>query len=103
MEICKEMQQLRKLLDEKKIPWEDHSEDMTETEEFPMWICRTHFEYKDKRWSAINGFGTYGGWFGLNLGSKVSENMGLIELMELDEENPIGWLTAEDVIKEIEK
>ena len=31
------------------------------------------------------------------------DNMGLIELMAMNEGEPKGWLTAEDVIKEIEK
>lgn len=29
MKVCEQMQELRNLLDEKNIPWEDHSEDMT--------------------------------------------------------------------------
>ncbi len=102
MEVCKQMQQLRKLLDKKNIPWEDHSEDMTKDKDWPMWFCRTWFKYKGIKWSVINGFGTYGGWFGANPGHSEKENMGLLELYD-GNSDPKGWLTAEDVMKEIEK
>lgn len=102
MKVCEQMQQLRNLLDEKKIPWEDHSEDMTRDKDWPMWFCRTHFEYKGIEWSVINGFGTYGGWFGANPGATEENNMGLLELWE-HSSDPKGWLRAEDVMKEIEK
>lgn len=67
-----------------------------------MWFCRTHFEYKGIEWSVINGFGTYGGWFGANPGATEENNMGLLELWE-HSSDPKGWLRAEDVMKEIEK
>lgn len=102
MVVCNEMQQLRNLLDEKNIPWEDCSEDMTHAENWPMWFCRTHFEYKGIKWSAINGFGSYGGWHGLNPGNTEKENLGLLELWNHESE-PKGYLTADDVMKEIEK
>lgn len=95
MKICDEMQQLRKMLDERNIPWEDDSEDMTH-DDFIMWIARTHFEFNDIEYSVINGFGTYGGWHGLNPGIEENENTGLLELMGGDIQ--CGWLTANDVI-----
>jgi len=81
MKICEEMQKLRQMLDEKNIPWHDKSEVMSEDKEWPMWICRTHFEYKGMKISVVNGFGTYGGWFGANPGTTEEENMGLLEIM----------------------
>lgn len=44
MTVCEEMQKLRKMLDEKGIEWRDNSEVMSESKEWPMWICRTYFE-----------------------------------------------------------
>ncbi len=102
MVVCNEMQQLRKFLDEKNIPWEDASDDMTRTKDFTVWICRTHFEYKGRKYSVANGFGTYGGWFGFNPGNTEKENMGLLELYDW-QHDPHGWLMAEDVMKLIEK
>lgn len=102
MEVCKQMQQLRKLLNKKNIPWEDHSEDITKDKYWPMWICRTHFEYNGIKWSAVNGFATYGGWYGAIPGISEKQNMGLLELWN-QKDDPKGWLTAEDVMKEIEK
>lgn len=101
MKVCEQMQQLRNLLDEKNIPWEDHSEDETRDKDWPMWFCRTWFEYKGIKWSVINGFGTYGGWFGANPGASEEENLGLLELWN-HESDPKGYLTADDVMKEIE-
>lgn len=103
MQVCAEMKKLRKLLDKKRIAWIDKSDDF-EKRNPEFWIVRTHFEYKGKKWSAINGFGTYGGWNGANFPRmEEKDNMGLIELMAMNEGEPKGWLTAEDVIKEIEK
>ena len=77
--VCGQMQQLRKLLDKKNISWEDCSDDGKEISE--VWICRTHFEYKGQKWSAVNGFGTYGGFNGANFPAwDESENLGLLEL-----------------------
>ena len=53
------MEKLRRLLDEKGIIWDEINEVFREDKDYPMWIVRTHFWYKGKRWSAINGFGTY--------------------------------------------
>lgn len=63
-----------------------------------MWICRTHFEFKGLKISVINGFGTYGGWFGVNPGMTEDENMGLLEIMIEDSEQ-VGWLKAENIME----
>ena len=101
-EICEEMKKLRNLLDEKNIPWQDHSEDTTRNKDWPMWYCRTWFEYKGIKWSAVNGFATYGGWFGANPGASEEENLGLLELYN-GHDDPKGWLTAEEVMRFIER
>lgn len=98
MIVCEEMQKLRKMLDEKGIEWHDASETMSEDKELPMWTCRTHFEYKGMRCSAINGFGTYGGWYGANPGMTEDENMGLLEIMIVGKVIR-GYLKAEDIMK----
>ena len=98
MKICEEMQKLRQMLDEKNIPWHDASEIMSEDKEWPMWICRTHFEYKGMKIFVANGFGTYGGWFGANPGTTEEENMGLLEIM-IEDNEPVGWLKAEDIME----
>ena len=46
----------------------------------------------------INGFGTYGGWYGANPGMSEEKNMGLLELM-IEENDPVGWLKAEDIME----
>lgn len=98
MIVCYEMQKLRQMLDKKNIPWHDASEIMSEDKEWPMWICRTHIEYNGHKISVVNGFGTYGGWYGANPGTTENENMGLLEIM-IDDIEPVGWLKAEDIIK----
>ena len=98
MIVCEEMKKLRQMLDEKNIPWHDASEIMSEDKEWPMWICRTHFEYNGLKFSVVNGFGTYGGWYGANPGMTEDENMGLLEIM-IEDSDPVGWLKAEDIIK----
>lgn len=98
MKVCEEMQKLRKLLDEKNITWIDNSEEFeTGSADFEMWICRTKFESEGHHFSVINGFGTYGGWYGANSVTEAKDNLGQLELM-IDRDEPIGWLTAEEVI-----
>lgn len=91
--VVEEMQKLRDMLDEKKIFWQD------DTEEFPsdseMWICRTHFEFEGNKISVINGFGTYGGF------SIGENNKGYLEIM-IGDENPIGFLQAEECMEYLE-
>lgn len=92
MEICAEMQKLREYLDSHDIKWRDSSDDFTE-----WWMCRTKFEIKGNSFSVINGFGSYGG---VLIGR--SRNQGLLECWINEKGEPTGYLTAEDVIKEIE-
>ena len=93
-EIVEEMQKLREWLDQNGIEWKDISD-----EHFCyLWIVRTHFTYKDRHISVINGYGTYGGFNHFE-----TDNKGLLEMMigEIDENSvnePIGYLTADQVI-----
>lgn len=61
----------------KNIPWHDASDVMPEDKDWPMWICRTHFEYKGVKISVVNGFGTYGGWYGANPGMTEEKKYGI--------------------------
>lgn len=94
MTICDEMKKLRSILDMYGIKWEDASEQFeSHTPEFDVWICRTWFEINGILFSAINGFGTYGGYNDMrNIGNK-----GLLELMYEDE--PDGYLSAVEVME----
>lgn len=83
---------------QKKISWTDASEEMSEW----VKIARTHFKYNGIQCSVINGFGTYGGWAGANGAQKEEDNEGLLEVMVSDNE-PVGWLTAEEAIRFIER
>lgn len=98
MIVCEEMKKLRKMLDEKGIEWHDASEIMSKDKEWPMWFCRTHFEYDGLKFSVINGFGIYGGWYGANPGMTEDKNMGLLELM-IEDNEPVGWLKAENIME----
>lgn len=91
MIIVEEMTKFRKLLDEKNIPWEDRSHDNPDN---GLYICRTWGI--NKKWSVINGFGTYGGY------SLFEEtNAGKLEFWVPGTE-PIGYLTAEEAILIVE-
>lgn len=112
MEMCKEMYKLRELLTEKRIEW--HDESTIYPEEYIDNLCkgsglersfldtsmyRTHFTINNTNWSAINGYGSYGGFDPIK-----NINHGLLELFNRDGSvEPIGWLTAEDVIKVCEE
>lgn len=87
--IIDEMKKFRELLDKNGIEWVDDSEEL-DTEKY---ICRTHPK-NHKRWSVINGFGTYGG-YGLN-----EKNEGLLEVM-LDGEI-LGYCKATESYKLVE-
>lgn len=78
--MCNEMTKLRKMLNDEEIEWRDAS-----SFDF-LFINRTHFEHRKYFWSAINGYGTYGG------------DKGLLELMSngVNGGEPIGYLTAEE-------
>lgn len=80
--ICNEMKKFRELLDQNEIEWIDASKAL-DTE---MYICRTHPK-NHERWSVVNGFGTYGGYF-FN-----EKNEGRLEVMIDDK--VIGHLNAE--------
>ena len=99
MEICENMKKLRSYLDEKKIKWIDQSEDM-ESASIDMFICRTWLWLGDRKISAVNGYGTYGGIHPMyNNGLK---NRGLLEI-QIDGLNDVyGDLTVDDVIRIIE-
>jgi hypothetical protein len=94
MEVCKEMQKLRDWLDKNNIDWEDASEDFSKDSIDDFWICRTWFEIKGKKFSVINGYGTWGGIRLLD-----GKNVGLLEIMGLDD--VIGYMTADEVIAAI--
>jgi len=92
MKICAEMTKLREYLDNHDISWSDDSDDCGF-----IWMCRTKFYVNHCHFSVINGVGSY---VGVNAGCK--HNAGLLELWIIGKGEPIGHLTAEDVIKEIE-
>ena len=100
MKICEEMNKLRQYLDDKDIKWKDASTILGDKLWHRLWICRTQFEINNNKWSVINGYGTYGGIDGLD-----GYNEGLLELMTNSVNNgePIGWLTADNVIGYIEE
>lgn len=88
--IVEEMKKFRELLDQNKIEWIDDSEAM-DTE---LYICRTHPK-NHKRWSVVNGFGTYGGY---SMWEKKNE--GLLEVMIDDE--ILGYCKAKEAYKLVE-
>jgi len=91
--MCYEMMELRKWLDNNGIEWEDKSTPPNPV--MPNYhIERTHFYVNGTHFSAIHGFGTYGG-FNIITG----KDSGLLELMyEHEDGEPKGFLTASDVI-----
>ena len=89
--MVEEMVRLRTLLDQNGISWVDKSTRLTYPKELgfdDIFISRTHFDFRNYHWSAINGCGTYG------------EEEGLIELMSnaVNGGEPIGYLTADEVM-----
>lgn len=93
--VCKEMQKLRDWLDSQKIPWEDVSSDYKDMApvSYNIWMCRTHFEYKDNFYSVVHGYGSYGGIFMFHNETRGKD---LLEMM-IGNHEPIGYLTAEEV------
>ena len=89
--MCEEMKKFREYLDQNNIDWVDMSSVYEDMKDFS--ITRTHFIYKNKKVSVINGMGTYGGIdvFGI-------KNHGLLEVM-IGGNDPVGWLTCEEAIK----
>lgn len=107
MYICNEMQKLRNWLGKNSICWEDVSTDYSQLKEqmndpdFPdLSMCRTHFTINGDKVSVINGWGSYGGndWH-------TGERLGLLEIRadKINDGQPIGWLTADEVISELVK
>jgi hypothetical protein len=93
--MCKELKLLCNLLDKKGVKWKDESDRILypEIDETYYGIDKVVFEYDGNRVSAVNGFGTYGGF------NHHIENQGLIELRIGEQMEPEGWLTAKDVMK----
>lgn len=109
MTMCKEMSKLRGWLNTKGIKWNDASTICDESH-IRLMICagidkqyadttiyRTHFDYKGHEISVINGYGTYGGYEPF-----TDKNYGCLEMM-IDNNEPLGWLSAENVIKKLER
>lgn len=84
------MQKLRDGLDERKIPWKDL------TDKDDSWICRTHFWIKGDFWSVIHGFGSYGGFNSFEKDNQLLE-------CKYGGNEPIGWLTADEVLKMVDE
>ena len=95
--MVEEMIKLREKLDDLKIKWVDKSDKFKLKGGGEFFIDRTHFDYNDKHYSAINGFGTYGGCNVL-----TGKNEGLLELM-IDSNTPEGYLTADKVIEKLKE
>ena len=95
--MCNEMIKLRQMLNDRGIKWKDFS-----TVNFHFYIHRTHFTFDGIDYSVINGCGTYGGYAAFDYVNKYV-NKGLLELMggEINGGEPVGWLTAEQVLKEV--
>lgn len=92
--MCEEMIKLRKWLDKQKIVWWDDS--CTYDEMFFM--HRTKLVLNGHEISIINGVGSYGGCV-----SAGCRNMGLLEMWIVGQGEPKGNLTADEVVKEIER
>lgn len=93
--MCNEMIKLRQMLNDRGIEWEDVSDVYPQ---FKFYIHRTHFTFDEIKYSVINGCGTYGGYDSFD-----HVNEGLLELMGggINGGEPVGWLTAEQVLKEV--
>ena len=103
MKMPLEMQKLRTMLDEMGIKWQDKSAIYPEDKilaimnryNVPREIAdvsmyRTHFNAIGCHYSVICGYGTYGG------------EKGELEMM-VDDGEVTGWLTAEDIIGQIQE
>jgi hypothetical protein len=90
--MCEEMIKLRKWLDEHKIKWWDNSC----TYDDDCYVHRTKIAVGGREISVINGMGTYGGFYEVG-----GENLGLLEMYVCGEGEPKGYLTAQQVVKEI--
>lgn len=111
MIMCNEMIKLRKELDRMGVKWKDVSSITPETLIDEMvskgidrlyadtTMFRTHFEYGGYKYSVIYGFGSYGG-----KDVFTGHDSGLLECMteKVNGGEPVGHLTAEEVIQIIE-
>ena len=91
--MTREMIKFREMLDVENIKWTDASSDYDTSDIYH--IDRTHFDYRGYSWSVIHGYGSYGGF------SSWHDDEGLLEMMSngVNDGDPIGWLTAEEVMK----
>lgn len=109
MQICEEMIKLRNWLDEKGILWTDESS-ITSQEYIDLMakigiepqyadttIYRTDFTFKEHYISVIYGYETCGGFEPFK-----NEDYGALE-MKMDDREPVGWLSAKNVIQKLEK
>ena len=89
--MVSEMKKFRELLNNASIKWHDDSEKM-ET----FFMDRTHFWYRDYKWSVINGYCSYGGYDPV-----TNINYGHLELMSnaVNGGEPIKIETAEEAFK----
>ena len=94
--VCSEMKKLREGLTKRGIEWKDMTQYGPPRHE-ELWICRTKYDYHEKTWSVIHGFGTYGGF------SHFVHDCGKLELMVGLYGEPIGRLTAAEVFKLMDK
>ena len=84
--VCEEMKKFRDALDERGIQWTDGSSGVI------CPICMTSFKIGRTRFSVINGYGTYGGYW-----ERSPMNKGLLEL-RINSRDPTGYLTAEKAL-----
>lgn len=95
--MTEEMTKLRQMLLAKNIDYIDRSDPKTILVNYR--IDRTHFFVKGAKthfFSVVHGFGTYGGY------STHGKDKKLLEV-QIDHKDPIGFQTAEDVMKMVEK
>lgn len=103
MKMPTEMQKLRTMLTEMGIKWQDKSAIYPEDKILDIMkmfnvsrqiadvsIYRTHFDAIGCHYSVICSYNTYGG------------DEGLLEMM-VNGAEPTGWLTAEDVINDVQE
>lgn len=109
MKLCDEMIKFREGLDKRKIRWKDDSTicpdeyiHLMMSKGFSRIVSditmyRTHFTYKDKHYSVVYGYGSYGGVRPF----EDPVDQGLLEMMV--EDKITGWLTADDIFKILDK
>ena len=90
--MVSEMKKLRELLNNASIKWHDESEKSRNV----FFMDRTHFWYRNYKWSVINGYGSYGGYDPFS-----NTNHGHLELMSnaINGGEPVEIETAEEAFK----